>query len=169
MNLWNKVVIFFRRILYWKKRYINEKAILRDLELVYEIHKEIYEYNCAHRNIVTKMYPKVESIFFHDEEILRFELYFSLNEEKEFKKIGVDIEQVIRKFEKGRWENFLVTKEYARAKYTQESKKIEVNDRVLRYSFYSQVYKRNFRPGEKKPKKDLNEKKAINFFDYYES
>ena len=145
MRFLDNLVIFFRKIWYKRERKKCEKEILRDLELLYEIHKDVYEYNCAQRNLITKICSKTEMVFFKPEEILKFELYFSYNEEKYFRKIGLDIENVIRKFEKSRNENFMISTEYVCARYPQISKGIKDGDQVLKYSFYSQIYKRSFR------------------------
>ena len=171
MNFLNNLQSFFRKILYRRKQKKCEKEILRDLELLYEIQKDVYKHNCAQRSLIIKMGLKSEMLFFKPEEILKFELYFSHKEEKYFNKIGINLENIIRKFEKSRYENFMISKEYVCARYPQISKGISVGDRVLKYAFYSQIYKRNFRIKDEEFEKNATskEKKAINFFDYYEN
>lgn len=169
MKFLDNLLKTFQKIWYRRNRKKCEKEILRDLELLYEINKDVYEHNCAQRNLITKICSKTEMVFFKPEEILKFELYFSYNEEKYFRKIGLDIENVIRKFEKSRSENFMISAEYVCARYPQISKKIDVGDQVLKYSFYSQIYKRSFRIKDEELKNESTskDKKAINFFDYY--
>lgn len=167
MEAWSRITTFLKKTWYLRIKKRKEKEILRDLSLIYEVQRQVYEYNCANKNRLSRLCLKTGNVFFKTDEVLHFELYFSLSEEKLFKKIDLDIEHIIWKFEKERYENFLIIKEYVCAKYPQEYKKIDVGDRVLRYALYSQIYKRSFCDKKNNFVKKEKFEEIINFFDYY--
>lgn len=170
MRVKNRILTFLRKVFYWKTRRVHEKEILRDLEMIYEMRKMVYEFNCKERSILAKGCSKGDWLHINPEEILNMELYFSMDEIYFFQKIGLDIEKTVRRLEHIKNEKFTVLQEYGMAGYEQITKKIVVGDKVLKCKIYSQINKTNFeiRVEELTANSDISQKKAINFYDYYE-
>ena len=63
MNFKNKIMTFLREIWFWRRKKKYEKEIMRDLEMLYEIYKDIYNYNCSNRNLIAKFCSSAEGFF----------------------------------------------------------------------------------------------------------
>lgn len=162
-----RIAKLFQKLFYRKARKEQEEKIWQYLELAYEIRKNIYEYNCRMKEYVRKnrregqWYPL-------GEEVLYFELVFSIQEKKLFQKIGLDVEALIRNFEINKMEKFLVEKEYGKTKLELTKKGILSGDIVFKYRIYSVIHKKSF---ETVKQCDIESKermgKEIDFYGYF--
>lgn len=167
--MFQRIVKFFEGLHNRSIKKEERESIWKYLEIAYEIQKAIYERNCSVKEYASKN-RKERNFAVIESENLYFELIFSIPEHSLHQSIGLNIEEIIRDFEREKKEKFLIHKSYEKMNYEISSKHILSGDNVFKYCIYSLVHKKSFRVAKQEDTE--SEKvmgKEIDFYDYFAS
>lgn len=167
--MFQRIVKFFEGLLDRSIKKEERERIWKYLEIAYEFQNAIYERNCRLKEYASKN-RKERNFTVIESENLYFELIFTIPEHSLHQSIGLNIEEIIRDFEREKKEKFLIHKSYEKMNYEITSKHILRGDDVFKYCIYSLIHKKSFR-GDNQEDTEAEEAmgKEIDFYDYFAS